>query len=300
MANDVGPTNPGAAPVVPDLITGRVQVDYSPANAAGQSVESEEAVEEVKAVGPELFVISSVNADTLTLTPHNGDGVILGGSSVLAAKPYRQRRTPFDGNIIDGKTYTYSSNIKRMVLTETESYIEIIDPPYSIGKDLEFATKVNGPSGIDDAVYKSDNTEARRWSRDLDLIRFKVVSVEDDYIVCIRIKLDGTNATGAVNENILKPRELRRSIFDGESINGRSYVYESESARTVSAVGGGPFDGEDDEEQIVIPPYEEDDVILAARYSAAETDLGTPANTTEKPEYMDYNFAAARAWAVEG
>lgn len=110
MAKDVGPTNPGATPVVPDPAANREQFDYTVALAGGQNQFTEEAIENVQDIGPELFLIQADNADTLTLRPHDGTNIIDGSISVRAAKPFNQQRSRFDTLTIDGVSYSYVSN----------------------------------------------------------------------------------------------------------------------------------------------------------------------------------------------
>lgn len=116
----------------------------------------------------------------------------------------------------------------------------------------------------------------------LHLTRFRVVSMEGDYLVCLPLNV------GAVeNVKVAKPWDLRRTPFDGLTVNGISYTYSSEGARTATA-------GES-EDQVVIPAY-----FAGAEIYAVDDPIGGTGVTDENAAevtYQDVNLAG-RAWAV--
>lgn len=124
----------------------------------------------------------------------------------------------------------------------------------------------------------------------LSLQRFKIVSVEGDYLVCVTF--NGVTA-GTTNINVAKPLELRTSFTEA---NGVTYVYTDSSTRTASV------SGEDDETQVIIPAYVVDGQIWAVKNPGGGTGAVGPA-TTAAPSgrplvWMDLNMGA-RAFAKQ-
>jgi len=103
-------------------------------------------------------------------------------------------------------------------------------------------------------------------------------SQEDDYLKCY------------FNSNyqevyVAKPRALRRSLFDGLTVDGVSYVYSNAYTRVASA------DGEDDETQLITPSYYDGEQIIIFHHDTGLT------VTLGLIVWGDLN-TAARAWAV--
>lgn len=107
---------------------------------------------------------------------------------------------------------------------------------------------------------------------------FTVVEEYNDYLSC-------TNVGGGV-VNVAKPYMLRRSSFDGKTVDGVSYSYTAANARTASA------DGEDDESQVITPDYFEDEKIIAVRHSTGVY------GANSEIKWEDLN-TAGRCWAME-
>lgn len=110
--------------------------------------------------------ITAVNDDTLTVETTMEGRVPL--SEVTIAKPYTLRRTPFDGETIDGVTYTYSDSQHRSV-DDGGAYApedQIVDPPYSASIEqfswVFFNWIVNG-SGLDEIWWMDENRDSRHW-----------------------------------------------------------------------------------------------------------------------------------------
>lgn len=59
--------------------------------------------------------------------------------------------------------------------------------------------------------------------------QMRIKSDQGDYLVCR--SLDAGGNEGAADINVLKPFLLRRTPFDGKTVNGVSYVYQSNGER---------------------------------------------------------------------
>lgn len=115
--------------------------------------------------------------------------------------------------------------------------------------------------------------------------QFKVVSVQQDYLVCRT--WNGTEQ-GDSDVFVALPYLLRRTPFDGAARNGISYSYGDNVSRTASLSG-------EDEAQVMVPSYVAGDVIYAVRNSAGGT--GVTANAAAV-QWLDLNVDG-RAWAKE-
>jgi hypothetical protein len=114
----------------------------------------------------------------------------------------------------------------------------------------------------------------------VELTQVEVQSQEDDYLKCRT--LDASGNTGPNDIYVMKPWTLRRSPFDGQTVNGVSYAYASHWSRTA--------DGE--ESQLITQDYFAGAVIYVMNMNISievETGIFT--------RMIDVN-ADARAWAV--
>jgi hypothetical protein len=124
-----------------------------------------------------------------------------------------------------------------------------------------------------------------------------VKSVEPDHLVCRRLEPDGRDddgndiySEGALDVCVLKPWTLRRTPFDGETIDEKSYEYQDNETRTVTR-------DDEEENQAITPDYETGCVIFAAmtdvRGQLDPEDVYEPHRTV----LVDVNVDG-RAWAV--
>lgn len=109
---------------------------------------------------------------------------------------------------------------------------------------------------------------------------FYFVSDEGDYLIC-----------EDESENqilVAKPYELRRTPFDGETVNGISYTYTSNSERSAD-------DGEDQEDQFITPDY-----VAGGEIYATKPKKGTGVETDDEPpakvKYLEVD--QGRTWAT--
>lgn len=128
---------------------------------------------------------------------------------------------------------------------------------------------------------------AGRASR-IEVARFRVQSVGDDHLVCRT--WDGATL-GAVDINVAKPAELRRTGWHGATLGGITYTYSSGSARSAT-------DGVDSEDQVIGPAYTLSGgsvEIVAIRGVQGGTGVSV---ADVEVQWLDLNLAARR-WEVE-
>lgn len=112
---------------------------------------------------------------------------------------------------------------------------------------------------------------------------FKVVSVEEDYLICHT--WDG-RVEGLVDVKVALPPLLRRTPFDGQSRDGFSYVYASgDNTRRTSTNDTDSTT----EEQVITPSYVAGDVIVAMKRIEGTTGVFEGANDTLPLEWVDMN-----------
>jgi hypothetical protein len=70
---------------------------------------------------------------------------------------------------------------------------------------------------------------------------------------------------------VAKRHELRRSTYDGQTVDGIEYVYTTPSLRTLTRLGDGYF-----EKHEVWPAYEAEQQILAATLPPGDVDIELP------------------------
>ena len=122
--------------------------------------------------------------------------------------------------------------------------------------------------------------------------RFRVQSVENDYLVC-RPYHAANESLGDTDVNVAKPYELRRTPFHAQTIaypgaQSITYTYASQREREAD-------DGTDTETQVMIPDYWDDDEILAVRNIAG----GTGVTVSEVALVWEDLNTAGRMWAKE-
>lgn len=115
--------------------------------------------------------------------------------------------------------------------------------------------------------------------------QFVVASVGDDHLVCRT--WDGSNQ-GDADVLVAKPWLLRKTPFHGLTLNGKTYIYDSGTARNVD-------DGNEDEDQVIIPSYTDPSgaVIYAVRGVVGGTGVVVESDPVV---WLDLNVDG-RAWA---
>ncbi|NRA58251.1 MAG: hypothetical protein HRU13_09095 [Phycisphaerales bacterium] len=119
---------------------------------------------------------------------------------------------------------------------------------------------------------------------------FEIVRALGDYLVC-KVVLE-TGEAGTATVNVAKPWQLRRTPFDGQTVNGIAYAYTGDNARTGT-------DSEDNtEDQQVTPDYFAGARILAIRGITGGTGVSVVQEQggNVRPAWQDLNDAG-RVWA---
>ena len=96
------------------------------------------------------------------------DGTTEGTDTIYVAKPYDLQRTPFDGNTVNSKTYTYRSKNRREVNVSSRTYSETIREEYYNNAEIYAEYRPKGDTGVTGTpiIYWIDsNQAARRWMR---------------------------------------------------------------------------------------------------------------------------------------
>ncbi len=205
------------------------------------------------------------------------------GENVLVVKPYaiRNRQTFYS----DGLTYNQISPRERFVHVDNGySFYEIVQP-YITGEEILAARcDISAGLGLNEKgeTWYDLNTAGRCWTRVKDFSEFVELTLSsggagNDTITCE----DGDGNTVYV----AKPYDLRRTPFDGETVNNISYSYSDANTRTSSKAGN------DDETEIITPAYYEDEVICAQRLNTGLTVSGTDVDYIE--------FGCTKIWAVQ-
>lgn len=96
----------------------------------------------------QVAILVSQDDDTLTVTPKGGTSP---DDDVVVAKSYLLRRSPFDGDTIDGISYTYISATVRVVDDGTREWTQEISSPYALGDEVVIRP-VNGHDLIGDSL----------------------------------------------------------------------------------------------------------------------------------------------------
>lgn len=112
-------------------------------------------------------------------------------------------------------------------------------------------------------------------------VRFK--STDEGLLICRAYDLE-TETEGTEDVKVMMPWTLRRSRFDGLTVNSINYVYTTDVERTATLMSDTNLPKEI---QIIDPPYEVDDIIYAAVLTGLDADKTITA--------VDLN-ADARCW----
>jgi len=233
-AEDIGILKPGLLLTgLQDPREGRNLIDYTARLGTGTTIEIEETKEKV-ALAVDLYLLKAIADDFYLAVRFDGANEI--GGSVLVARPPTHRKTDFDGKTFTNTsgielTYDYLSLTERIVTSEREILHQFLEPPFHIDEDSVFTDLLivgKTKTGIDGVSLIDLNVDGRRWVSTPELV-MSIVGVQDDYLVCRTIAADGT--LGIDDVLILKPFTLRRTPFDGLTVDGVSYVYVSNTER---------------------------------------------------------------------
>ena len=110
---------------------------------------------------------------------------------------------------------------------------------------------------------------------------FQIKTIADDYLVCN--EWDGDEASDE-DIYVARPYELRKTPFDGETVNGYAFSYNTLATERTSTGGG------DSEDQVIVPEYFVGQIILAIELDDTLVTVSGSAVTWQE-------FQPARQWA---
>jgi len=288
---DLGRQYPSTTPVTPDKVANRQVLnpftgpEVVTAKAVALETEGTDDDIDFSEAQPQLMQVLAETGDALVCQPSNG--VTTFGIPVVVAKPSDLQQSRFDGQTINGKEYTYIDHSEREVVDGDEEYTETINQLYlDVSVSLIVAARlVDGVTGVENANYMDLNISARRFERAAEPTDFDAIikSVTADYLTCK--ELDADDAETGDTLYVMKPWLMRRSVFDGQTVNNVSYTYSSDTERVATPSGGDP------EDQLVTQDYYIGAKIIVGT-KKTESDAG--GNATQ---YYDVNDSG-RAWAV--
>jgi hypothetical protein len=95
------------------------------------------------------------------------DGSVEGADTINVAKPYDLRRSPFDGNAVNGVTYHYTSENVRTANDSNRTVLQTVREEYYVDSEIYASYRPKGDTGVTSPeVYWIDsNQAARRWGR---------------------------------------------------------------------------------------------------------------------------------------
>lgn len=170
-ADDIGEQFPSDAAFtsVANPIDNRSQVDYS-TGIKDISVDLEQTNDPQISVGSGSGAVGSqvrrgrlkaVNADTLTVAELDEDDTE--GDLFIVAKNFKARQTVFDGQTINGITYTYTDSITRSADDGDDAEIQKIIPTYIVDFDEIIFAELQAP--VANASYIDLNADGRIWAK---------------------------------------------------------------------------------------------------------------------------------------
>ena len=124
--------------------------------------------------GARAFIIKAVQGDYLEChTLDRVDGVPKEGTDTInVARPYTLRRTPFDGFIVNGITYDYSTDQQRTATMGTTVEEQFVTPDYLVGQTIMAALMRGDTAAVDEGVpqvyipWEDLNVDGRAWAWD--------------------------------------------------------------------------------------------------------------------------------------
>ncbi len=117
--------------------------------------------------------IVSVSADHLIVREYriypSPTAPIGGSNSILVAKPYLLRRTPFDGQTRDGVTYVYTTDQQRTATIGPDQRTEHVTPAYLVGDLVYCVRDVHNGTGVESGgaiIGSLEIAGGRMWAAD--------------------------------------------------------------------------------------------------------------------------------------
>lgn len=111
------------------------------------------------------FKVTAIHGDYLTC--RTWDGATQGNADVLVARPWDLQRTPFDGQTVNGVTYTFTSDVERSATDGVTTEVHVVTPPYFVGCEIRAFMHIQS-SGLtvgSVTVYWEDiNVAGRAWA----------------------------------------------------------------------------------------------------------------------------------------
>lgn len=114
------------------------------------------------------FKVVSVQGDYLVCNPYDSLAAAT-NQTVLVAKPYLLRQTPFDGSSRDGVTYTYTDGTQRSADDGSETETQLITPSYVSGDIIYAIRNISGKTDTYDTLsliieWLDLNVDGRSWA----------------------------------------------------------------------------------------------------------------------------------------
>jgi len=207
------------------------------------------------------------------------------GDSIYVLKPWELRRSPFDGETVGGVAYEYSSDDERTATPSSGApEVQSISPEYFAGAVI-YAMDTDTSVEVETDQFSKlidVNLDGRKWKAET-IRQAKIKSTGDDHLVC-RL-LDAGGSEGDTDLYVMKPWLLRKSPFDGQTVNGVSYTYSDAHTREATPSGGDP------ETQKITQDYYTNAVIMVGKMDVVLSVGGQQTNL------IDLNDSG-RAWAV--
>lgn len=117
------------------------------------------------------LILDTVDNDTLICYDPSDIGQT---NPITVAKPYELQRTPFDGNTVDGITYSYSDEVTRVASNGTASETQRVTPSFEEGGFIYVSTRLVGGTDTVDEASQSTTLQAlaqgRAWAADLSVL----------------------------------------------------------------------------------------------------------------------------------
>lgn len=279
--DDIGSQFPSdAADSTPaDPTTNRSQIDYFSGPEGRLAKQRPQAEGDVDLSDAQIFRFQVTAELDDSITGRLISGGIISGAVTLIAKPRHLRKGLFDGEEVNDIEYTYINDTTRIVLANGARYVEELNTPYVADDTIVVAQKVGNGTDVAGANYLDINSEGRHWQVP-DSTTMTIKSVHGDYLIC-------TYAGRTEEYYVVKPYTLRRSPFEGKTVNGFSYTYTTDTERVSTKISDSST-----ETQLVTQDYFVGAEIEVKRGAAitVETDITTILRDANDD---------SRAWAKE-
>jgi len=229
------------------------------------------------------YRVKAVLSDSLSCKEFDGFNEF--GPTILIAKAFQLRQTPFDGKTVGDFAYEYETSVRRTrISTDPVCKItEEVQPPYNLDVDIIYAIEVSN-TGVDATSAVDLNADGRTWASD-DFVRtVKITSIFNDYLETVDIN------DADITFRVAKPFELRETPFIGFAVEGITYSSVNPQTRVANQVVGS-----DTLDETIIPKYTADFTLIQIRLVKEGTGVEV---SGEEIVYIDMNVGA-RAWAGE-